>query len=255
MDKKRLYFLLKGELRLKLIDIRTYPLNTIASLFGILILIIPLALGLKNTGNIAQLMTLIFLPLLTSVAVNTSTKVKDCTDKGILEQCFNGLYSLLDIIIVNNVINIISNAFQTIIILIVILLNNPSLPITLIDFMFIFLIVLINGFSFGLLLCGFSLVYKKVGSLNNLISFLLLVELMLPIYLFPKSIKILFMVIAPAGGILSYAQSLVKPDGELGALLMIILVLVNSIIWLMLAIKTYNSYYNKARKGGTLAYY
>lgn len=255
MEGNKIHFLLKEELRLTLKNLRAYPLDTVSSMLGMLILIIPLALGLKNTGNTAQLMTLIFLPLLNSVTLKTSNKVKDCTDKGILEQCFNGIYSLVDIIVINNIVNVFSSTFQTIVALIIILLSNPTLPMTIMNFIFIFATILINGFSFGLFLCGLSLVYKKLGSLNNLIGFLIFMELMLPIYSFPKVTKILFMLIAPAGGILSYAQGLAKLEFALGTPLMIALVILNSFIWLVVSIYVYNTYYNKARHQGTLAYY
>lgn len=255
MLRKEIFYLLKSELRLKLIDVRTYPLNSISKFIGILIIILPIALGLRNTGNVAQLMTLIYLPLLTSVFMNTFGKVEDSTGKGVLEQCFNGSYTLLDIIIVSNMVSVIGNIIQTMIILTIIVKINPFLPMTLFEFIFVFFVILINGFSIGLLLSGFSLVYKRVGSLGNLISFFLFALMMMPIYLFPSIAKILFMTVIPSGGILAYVQNLAIPDKSLSSLFMIGLVLINSTAYFIISIKTFNSYYDKARLRGNLLNY
>lgn len=189
------WILTKGLIKKEIIEFKRYLFNTIGGILTIYVIFLLLFFGYKgvsginiDTGDTLENLVVGF--VLWSFLMFSYQDVK-CTiteenKKGTLEQLYMSAYPFTLLIIIKSVISMLFNLIFTGIILI--LTMNTTKVFLNIDIISLMPLLILTGLSIlgiGLMLGGLSLIFKKVESYMQIVQFLIVGLVALPVNRFP----------------------------------------------------------------------
>lgn len=229
--------------------LKNYPLDFIGNTISFIVVIMGIILGVYNIGNNSNISGLVVFPLLLTLVGTPSNSLREDVELGVFDQVFNSNYTIAEVLICRSLVSYIMSLLPTSIILALVKIFLVDTNIHLTVFLLIILLVLVNGISIGMVLVGLTMMYRKIGSLLNLIYLLVLAELIIPFSHFLPIYKIIFEIVAPFGSIVSIVQATnITFENFLVAT-------INTFIWLFIGDILYKKMYNYSRVNARLGTY
>jgi len=230
----------------KLINLlKNYPLDVIGNTVSFIIAITAIIFGVYKFSNVDNVENLIIYPLLLALIGTPSSSLREDIEIGTFEQVFNSNYTIAEILICRSLISFITSFFPMTIILILVRIfintNTFLSPFTI-------LLTLLNGISIGMILVGLTMIYRKVGSLLNLVYLLSLIEFVIPSK-YISSGRCIFEALIPFSSVILMGMSTNITFTTL------FIAIFNTLFWSFLGYILYKSMYNYARKSGKLGRY
>lgn len=192
-------FVLYAELRRSLIEVRRYPVQTLANLVTTYIMFVVMSFGLKLVGLAPDelgetLVGYVMWAFATLVILGTVAPIMQEMSIGILEQVYLSVVHPFFILTYRTVARIALDLFQSAVLFLLICATfgiRVSLPV--LPVLIILLLTGVGLYGFGLALAGVAVIYKRLGRLIQLLQlvFLFLTGALIPLESLPQPIQIL----------------------------------------------------------------
>jgi ABC-2 type transport system permease protein len=238
--------------------LRRYKFNTVFNILLLCFIFIGLSSGYKpysaeiNIGSIEKLLSgyIVWLIMVSSFTGIVNNLINE-TNLGTLEQLYISSKSFYLTLIIKGISSLIITIFQILIIILIIIVVSPNISIS---FLFSFLrgipfllLGIPSIWGISLLICSFALQHKNIGSIYNAISSILFAAISYGVHT-SKILAILF-----PFGLANISLQNIYNANQFPYTLDLLLIVSNSIFYIMAGIMMFKFYESKAKISGKFA--
>lgn len=243
-----------AEVRLRKAELKKYPFSLITNSIGAFIFV-PVFMYLYKYLNLnSSIYSLAFFVVYILGILSPANIYGQDVTTGKFQQIFTGIITIFNSILVRTVLSLMLSIFIPLILVLIADFFIAKINISMLNLIFIFALFAIYSLTLGYTLLGLKLKFRKIDSFQQLLMSQIIIISALPLGEFNNSFRNIILFISPCGGVIGYAQSLTNKNIFSSTTLYLGMV-INFIIYLALAVFTYNKFYRSARKNGTLGWY
>lgn len=243
-----------AEVRLRKGELKKYPFSLITNSI-VAFVFVPVFMYLYKYLNLNNsIYSLAFFVVYMLGTLSPSNIYGNDITTGKFQQIFTGIITTFNSILVRTILSLILSIFIPIILILIANFFIAPINISILNLILVFLLFAIYSLTLGYILLGLKLKFRKIDAFQQLLISQILIISALPLGEFSSRFRNIILFFLPCGGVIGYAQSLTNKNIFSSTTLYLGMV-INFIMYLALAILSYNKFYKSARKNGTLGWY
>lgn len=235
--------------------LKIYPIDTINNIISFIILSIVFMIGIFAFGDSSQVFGVIFFPVMLNLISGPSASIRNDIELGVFEQVYISSYSLKKISVIRTIVSGLTSLLGSVLIALIIHFFFSKITISFLNIVFILMLFCFQSILIGIILSAITIRFRKAETLLNIFNILIMIELVLPLNNTLSVVGNVPMLLIPFYGVVVLYQQMLMGCEYNVICFTVFYIMVNTVLMLVIAKKSYNVCMKSAKMSGSLGQY